>query len=197
MKTSFSFNCSPKRLLMGFNEMINLDMHFSRRNFIDRNVLSNSPLHSLDLPQNFSHHYMDSVDQSSEPDYPQDYEVLEFSISFKKKSRIPIDSLYEHTTILPLKLVYIECMMIDCLIKSRRINEHFIAANTATHNYGTRNATTVRLPTTRLRRTEKPHMHLVLIQALREDLVATEAPRHYKEEEKKPSEDLLSTMRRN
>ena len=92
---------------------------------------------------------------------------------FKKKLRDPTDSLYKHTTILPVKLIYIECVLIECLIKSKEKTDHFIATNTATHNYGTRNATIVRLPTTRLRRTEKMHMHryLTLLQAFREELI--------------------------
>ena len=65
---------------------------------------------------------------------------------FKKKLRTPTDSLYEHTTILQVKLTYIECVVIECLMKSRGKTEQFIAANAATNNYETRNATTVRLP---------------------------------------------------
>lgn len=109
----------------------------------------------------------------------------------------PLANLYEKLTIHSLKLLYIESLLNECLIRNPIATEELESENMPSHSYETRNATSIRLPPTRLCRTQKLPMHRYLRLAVlySEDMMKIREQASIKKKKKAIKEFITSNSR--
>ena len=90
----------------------------------------------------------------------------------KVGARAQTSVLYTRLGIMPVKLLYVQCLLMNNIVRNPDRTRTTIEILTASHTYDTRNSNVVRTPANRLCKTDKQYMtrYIKLLRMFSEDI---------------------------
>ena len=80
----------------------------------------------------------------------------------RRRDTETLEELYGKSNIRPFKLLYLECLAVEALIRNPVSTAQLVSEDVPSHSYDTRNTYNINRPLTRLRRTDKLHHYRYL-----------------------------------